>query len=81
MVTTCLANPIFGIVFIFECIFIFGFIRLFVGQKAAAPKNGVEFCHKSIGTMRRSLATSYNVWRRRATSPKSKNTLTDELTD
>ena len=42
---------------------------IFVVQKAAAPKTGVEFCQGSIGTIRSSLATSYDVWRRRATSP------------
>ena len=30
-------------------------------QKAAAPENGVEFCQVSNGTIRGSLATSYNV--------------------
>ena len=38
-----------------------------VFQKAAAPKNGVEFCQGSIGAIRSSLATSYAVWRRCAT--------------
>ena len=38
---------------------------IFVVQKAAAPKNGVEFCQRPIGDIRRSLATSYDVWRRR----------------
>ena len=42
---------------------------IFVVQKATAPKNGVEFCQGSIGTIRISLATSYDVWRRRAASP------------
>ena len=32
---------------------------------AAAPKNGVEFCQGSDGTIRISLATSYDVLRRR----------------
>ena len=41
---------------------------IFVVQKAAAPKNGVEFCQGSIDTIRCSLATLYGVWRRRATS-------------
>ena len=50
---------------------------IFVVQKAAAPKNGVEFCQGFIGAIRSSLATSYDVWRRRATSPKNKNVLTD----
>ena len=38
---------------------------IFVVQKAAAPKTGVEFCQGSIGTIRSSLATSYDVQRRR----------------
>ena len=38
---------------------------IFVVQKPAAPKNGVEFRQGSIGTIRSSLATSYDVWRRR----------------
>ena len=42
---------------------------IFVVQKAAAPKSGVAFCQGSIGTIRSSLATSYDVSRRRATSP------------
>ena len=54
---------------------------IFVVQRAAAPKNGVEFRQRPIGAIRRSLATSYDVWRRRATSPKNKNALTDWLTD
>ena len=41
---------------------------IFDVQKAAAPKNIVEFRQSSIGTIRSSLATSYDVWRRRATS-------------
>ena len=42
---------------------------IFVLQKAQkAPKNGVEFRQGSIDTIRRSLATSYNVWRRRGFS-------------
>ena len=32
----------------------------FVVQIAAAPKNGVEFFQGSIGTIRSSLATSYD---------------------
>ena len=36
----------------------------FVIQKAAIPKNGVEFCQKFIGVIRCSLATSYNDVRR-----------------
>ena len=42
---------------------------IFVVQKAAEPKTGVEFRQGSIGTIRSSLATSYGVWRRRAMSP------------
>ena len=38
---------------------------IFVVQKAAAPKNGEEFRQRSIGTIRISLATSYNVWQHR----------------
>ena len=41
---------------------------IFVVQKATAPKTGVEFRQGSIGAIRISLATSYDVWRRRATS-------------
>ena len=41
----------------------------FVVQKAAAPKDGVEFCKGSNGTIRSSLATSYETWRRRVRSP------------
>ena len=37
---------------------------IFVIQKAAAPKTGVESCQSSIRTIR----SSYDVWRRRATS-------------
>ena len=40
---------------------------IFVVQKAAAPKTGVEFCQGSIGT-RSSLARPYDTWRRHATS-------------
>ena len=36
---------------------------IFVVQKAAAPKNGVEFRQGSNGTIRSSLATSYDVAR------------------
>ena len=43
---------------------------IFVIQKADAPKNGIEFCQKSIGALRCSLATSCDEWRRRATSMK-----------
>ena len=42
---------------------------IFIVQKATAPKSGVEFRHDSIGTIRSSLATSYDVSRRRARSP------------
>ena len=35
-------------------------LSFFVIQKAAAPKNGVEFRQGSIGTIRSSLATSYD---------------------
>ena len=42
---------------------------IFDVQKAAAPKNIVEFRQSSIGTIRSSLATSYDVSRRRARSP------------
>ena len=38
---------------------------IFVVQKAAAPKNGVEFCQGSISAIRSCLATSHDVWRRR----------------
>ena len=41
---------------------------IFVAQKAAAPKSGVEFRQGANGTIRSSLATSYDVARRRATS-------------
>ena len=52
---------------------------IFVVQKAAAPKNGVEFRQRPIGDIRRSLATSHVVWRRR---PKIKtHELTDRLTN
>ena len=33
---------------------------IFVVQKAAAPKSGIEFRQGSIGTIRSSLATSYD---------------------
>ena len=39
---------------------------IFVLQKATAPKSGVEFRQGSNGTIRVSLATSYDVWRHRA---------------
>ena len=41
---------------------------IFIVQKAAAPKNGVEFRQGSNGTITSGLATSYDVWRRRAMS-------------
>ena len=41
---------------------------IFVVQKAAAPKNGVEFCQGSNGTIRSSLSTLCDVSRRRARS-------------
>ena len=41
-------------------------MSIFVVQKATAPKSGVEFRQGSIGTIRGSLAMSYDVWRRRA---------------
>ena len=41
---------------------------IFVVQKAAAPKNGVEFCQGSNGTIRTSLATSYDAAQRRGRS-------------
>ena len=50
---------------------------IFVAQKAAAPKTGVEFRQGSIGAIRSSLATSYEVWRRRAALQKNRNALTD----
>ena len=40
----------------------------FVQQKAAAPKNEVEFCQGSIGAISSSLATLYDVWRLHAKS-------------
>ena len=42
---------------------------IFIVQKAAAPKTGVEFRQGSIGTIRSSLATSHDASRRRARSP------------
>ena len=42
--------------------------QFFVAQKAAAPKNGIEFHQKSIGAVKSSLATSYDDWRRRSTN-------------
>ena len=44
---------------------------IFVVQKAAAPKNGVEFRQKSIFVIRYFLATSYDDVRCRTTLPKS----------
>ena len=41
---------------------------IFVAQKAAVPKNGVEFRQKFNGFIRFSLATLYNNVRCRATS-------------
>ena len=51
---------------------------IFVEQKATAPKNGVEFRQGSIGTIRSSLATSYDVWQRRqfSTNQRPRNYLT-----
>ena len=43
-------------------------LPIFVVQKAAATKNEVKFCKRSFGVIKSSLATSYNVWRRRASS-------------
>ena len=37
---------------------------IFVKEKAAAPKIGVEFCQGTNGTIRNSLTTSYDVARR-----------------
>ena len=42
---------------------------IFVIQNATAPKYVEEFCQGSIGTIRSSLATWYNVWQCRVTSP------------
>ena len=41
-------------------------LPIFIVQNAAAPKNGVEFCQKSIGVIRCSLATLYDDVRRHA---------------
>ena len=51
---------------------------IFVVQRAIAPKNGEEFRQSSIGTIKSSLATSYNVWRRRgfSTNQRPRNYLT-----
>ena len=57
---------------------------IFVVQKATAPKTGVEFCQASIGAIRTSLATSYDVWRRRSASQlycRKIYTLTNGLTN
>ena len=35
-------------------------LSIFIVQKAAAPKSGVEFRQDSIGTIRSCLATSYD---------------------
>ena len=43
-------------------------LSIFVVQMAAAPKNRVEFHQGSNGTIRSSLATSYEVSQSRATS-------------
>ena len=45
-------------------------IPIFVKQNAATPKNKVEFCQKSIGVIRCSLATLYDDVRRHTMSPK-----------
>ena len=52
--------------------------QFFIVQKATAPKNGIEFRQGSIGTIRSSLATSYDVWRRRqfSTNQRPRNYLT-----
>ena len=42
---------------------------IFVVQKADAPKTGVEFRQGSISTIKSSLDTLYDVWRRCVTSP------------
>ena len=54
---------------------------IFVVEKATAPNNRVEFRQGSIGTIRSSLATSYDVWQRRqfSTNQRPRNYLT--LTD
>ena len=43
-------------------------LSIFVVQKAAAPKNGVEFRQGTNGTIRSSLTTSYDVARRHSIS-------------
>ena len=40
-------------------------LSIFVAQRLALHQNGVEFCQLSIGDTRISLATSYDVVRRR----------------
>ena len=50
---------------------------IFVVQMAAAPKTGVEFCQGSNGTIRSSLATSYDVSRRRSKNLGHPDILTD----
>ena len=42
---------------------------IFVIQKAATPKNGVEFCQKSIGVIRYCLDTLYDDVRRHGMLP------------
>ena len=58
---------------------------IFVVQKATAPKDGVEFCQGSIGTIKSSLAMSYDAWRRRQFStnqmPRNYLTQTYKLTN
>ena len=54
---------------------------IFVIQKATASKTGVQFCQRSIGAIRSSLATSYDAVRRSATSPKFFLSLTHKLTN
>ena len=51
-------------------------LPIFVVQKAAAPKNGVE---GSNGTIRSSLATLYDVSRRRARSPNFEKSEAEKL--
>ena len=41
-------------------------LSIFVAQRLALHQNGVEFCQLSIGDIRISLATSFDVVRRRA---------------
>ena len=60
-------------------------LSIFVVQKASAPKNGVEIRQGSISAIRSSLATSYDVWRRRqfSTNQRPRNYLryTDRQTE